>query len=367
MSSDRVNSVNGSSAATRTGAGALLEGNQANRVSQRALERKQIEAQAGVARLEKGAKVTGFSTTSTGGDDFIPRPGATPPPASSTVVPPPAALPPAVTTTPPAVTAPPTAATPPATTTPPPAGLQVGGLPGFPEGAVRTPGGYTVVATGDDARWNIYGPGQKPPEKPVSEVWGDPHVMEKDGTRWDFTKDSNFLLPDGTLIRADTTSEVGHSITQGLSIVSGNDRVEVTGVNGHNPKVSKSNDGEAWLTQNAPTLEKGATFALRTDGNNVDWFRATNGKLEGVITGSRENFDGQKSYDQIIGGAVVPTADERAARANGGTNFLGVDVEAFMASVGTALGSLAEADGLKEALSQAQSANRQPVRRAPAR
>jgi hypothetical protein len=339
--SDTIKAV--SSAAAAKGPAALLEGASSSRVDQRALERKQIEAQSGVARLEQSAKMMGFGV-STGGDDFIPRPGAEPPPASSTVVPPPAAA--------------------------PSPGLQVGGIEGFPAGAVRTPGGFTVVATGDDARWNIYGPGQKPPEKPVTEVWGDPHVLEKDGTRWDFTKDSNFLLPDGTLIRCDTTSEVGHSVSKGISIVAGNDRVEVTGINSDKPQVAKTQDGEAWMQQNQATLQQGATFALRTDGDKQDWFRATNGKLEGIVTGSRDNFDGKNSYDQIIDGKagvnVAAAGREFGGRGAGGLAVLGADVEAFLASVGTSLASLAEQDGLKDAFRAAAGANRAPVRRAPA-
>ncbi len=314
--------------------------------TQSVLERRQIEAQAGVSMLENGARLIGGFGVSSSGDDFIPRPG-TPAPPAATVTPPPAQQ--------------------------PEPGLQVGGVEGFPAGAVRTPGGYTIVTTGDDATWKIYGPGQKLSDEPLTKVWGDPHVNEKDGTRWDFTKDSNFMLPDGTVIRADTTSETGKSFTQGLSIVSGNDRVEVTGVNSKNPKVGQpSKDGEAWMNQNAATLTQGATFTMRTDGKNVDWFRATNGKLEGVITGSVANFDGKNSYDQVIGGngqASGANVDLQGAlkrfggQAAGGLGFLGADVESFLSQVGGALQSLSEQDSLKDLFAQNRSANRTARRR----
>lgn len=342
MSSDRVTSSPNVAPAT-TGASPL---NAAPRsLSAAQMERTQIEAQAAVRMLENGARlVKGLSAGPGTGDDGLNRPRAGD--ASSVVGPPNA---------------------PPAPTTPPPDGLKVGGVPGFPDNAVRTPGGYTIVPTGKDATWNIYSPGQKFGDEPETKIWGDPHVNEKDGTRWDFTKDSNFALPDGTVIRCDTTSEVGHSLTQALTIVSGNDKVEISGVNTGSPKVGQpTHDAEAWLTQNAATLQAGATFSLRSNGKDVDWFRSTNGQLEGVITGSKDNFDGKNSYDQIIGGGgQVQTlggngvsVDMGQAMAThglmalGGTGFLGnsQDVEAFMGQVETALESTNKRNALQELL-----------------
>ena len=342
MSADRVSS----SPNVAPSAGCAPVNTPARPLSASALERKQIEAQAGVRMLENGARmIRGMSATQGSGDDGLtrPRPGE-----ASTVVPPP--------------------------TTKPDDGLKVGGVPGFPDNAVRTPGGYTVVPTGDDATWKIYGPGQTYGDDAITKVWGDPHVNEKDGTRWDFTKDSNFTLPDGTIIRADTTSETGKSFTQALTIIAGNDKVEITGVNSRNPRVGQPTaDGEAWLNQNAATLQAGATFSLRTNGTDVDWFRSTNGQLEGVITGSKANFDGKNSYDQIIGGGGQAQAN-RASNTNnannggsvdidnalalhgllalGGMGFLGnsAEVQSFMGQVETALQDLLKQDRLKELL-----------------
>jgi hypothetical protein len=259
---------------------------------------------------------------------------------------------------------------------PPPAqaqgGLQVGGVPGFPDNAIRTQGGYTVVPEGKDQAWKIYGPGQQFGDDALTRVWGDPHVNEADGTRWDFTRDSNFTLPDGTLIRADTTSETGKSVTQGLTIVSGNDRVDVTGVNGNHPSVSKTADGQSWLQQNAATLQAGHTFQLQHEGKIVDWFRSTNGQLDGLVTGARANFDGKDSYDQTIDAKKAPRGAQAQALAAqpgqtgtcdmdkamglfgllalGGLGFLGnsAQVQGFMKQVGTALSSLLQQSSLSE-------------------
>jgi hypothetical protein len=256
----------------------------------------------------------------------------------------------------------------------PQGGLQVGGAPGFPANAIRTAGGYTIVPEAKDHAWKIYGPGQQFGDDALTRVWGDPHVNEKDGTRWDFTKDSNFTLPDGTTIRCDTTSEVGQSITKGLTIVSGNDRVEVTGIDKNRPQVTATKDAQEWFAKNAETLASGHTFALEHDGKNVNWFRSTNGKLDGLVTGARSNVDGKGSYDQIVDGKVAPR-DPFAPNANtpaaneakvdvkqalalfglmalGGMGFLGGGVDRFFSRVQDALSSLFTQGNLDDAFQQ---------------
>jgi hypothetical protein len=261
----------------------------------------------------------------------------------------------------------------PAPQTQPQGGLQVGGVEGFPTNAIRTAGGYTIVPEGKDQAWRIYSPGQQACEEPTTRVWGDPHVNEKDGTRWDFTKDSNFTLPDGTVIRCDTTSEVGQSVTQGLTILSGNDRVEVSGVNTNSPKVTATKDAQEYFAKNAETLASGHTFALQHDGKDVSWFRSTNGKLDGLVTGARSNVDGKGSYDQIIDAKTAPkdplasptgapdanaNVDVRQAlalfglMALGGTGFLGGNVDRFFGRVQDALSSLFTQGNLDDVFQQ---------------
>jgi hypothetical protein len=255
----------------------------------------------------------------------------------------------------------------------PQGGLQVGGVEGFPANAVRTAGGYTIVPEGKDQAWKIYGPGQQFGDDALTRVWGDPHVNEKDGTRWDFTKDSNFTLPDGTTIRCDTTSEVGQSVTKGLTILSGNDRVEVAGVNTNKPTVTATKDAQEYFAKNAETLASGHTFALQHDGKDVNWFRSTNGKLDGLVTGARSNVDGKGSYDQIIDSKAAPR-DPFAPNANnpdanakvdvkqalalfglmalGGMGFLGGNVDRFFGRVQDALSSLFTQGNLDDAFQQ---------------
>lgn len=158
---------------------------------------------------------------------------------------------------------------------------------GFPKGSIRTAGGYTVVPEGKDAAWSIFAPGQKATDKPHTRVWGDPHVDEKDGTRWDFTKNSDFVLPDGTRINAQTTSETGYSVTKGLTISNGADKVQVDGISNNKPSVGNiTQDGYQWRAKHMASNPGRDTFRLGGDNKDVSWFKENNGVIGGKITGA---------------------------------------------------------------------------------
>lgn len=93
-------------------------------------------------------------------------------------------------------------------------------------GVITTPGGYKIEATGQH-EWKITGPDGK-----ETKVWGDPHVAEGDGGKWDFKKNSTFVLGDGTKVNVTTApwGNDGMTVTKGLEVISGNDRVTVEGI-----------------------------------------------------------------------------------------------------------------------------------------
>ena len=117
-----------------------------------------------------------------------------------------------------------------------PAGsLQVG-----QDGVITTPGGYKIQATGQ-YEWNVTGPDGK-----SSKIWGDPHVAESDGGKWDFKRNSSFVLGDGTRINVSTKPYNNMTVTSGLEIISGNDRVQVSDVDQGKGKVGEvTHDGFA--------------------------------------------------------------------------------------------------------------------------
>ncbi|WNG63184.1 DUF1521 domain-containing protein [Archangium gephyra] len=100
-----------------------------------------------------------------------------------------------------------------------------GSLKTNPSGVVTTPGGYKIEATSQH-EWKITGPDGK-----NTRVWGDPHVAEGDGGKWDFKRDSTFVLGDGTRINC-STAPAGNNMTVSskLEIISGNDRVQITDI-----------------------------------------------------------------------------------------------------------------------------------------
>lgn len=102
-----------------------------------------------------------------------------------------------------------------------------------PQGSLRTDGsvittagGYKIEATGQH-EWKITGPDGK-----TTRVWGDPHVDEGDGGKWDFKRNSTFVLGDGTRINVTTKpwGNDGMTVTSGLEVISGNDRVTVSDI-----------------------------------------------------------------------------------------------------------------------------------------
>jgi hypothetical protein len=106
---------------------------------------------------------------------------------------------------------------------------------------VTTPGGYKITPTGP-SNWKIEGPDGK-----STSVHGDPHVSEGDGGKWDFKRDSSFVLGDGTRINVTTTPPGGNgmTVTKQLDIVNGNDHVAITDVNKGKGKIGQvTQDGE---------------------------------------------------------------------------------------------------------------------------
>jgi hypothetical protein len=110
------------------------------------------------------------------------------------------------------------------------------------KGVITTPGGYKIEATGQH-EWKVTGPDGK-----HTRVWGDPHVDEGDGGKWDFKRDSTFVLGDGTRINCSTKpwGDGSMTVTGGLEIISGNDRVQVTDIDKGKGKVGQvTQDGYA--------------------------------------------------------------------------------------------------------------------------
>ncbi len=131
------------------------------------------------------------------------------------------------------------------------------------------------------------------PDGKSTRVWGDPHVDESDGGKFDFKRDTAFVLGDGTRINV-TTKPWGNgmTVTGQLDIVSGDSHVRVTDIDKGKGKVGQvTNDGfnEAVRFHSNPN-----TDVFRMGNETDDW-----------------TFEGKEIIGSEKGGDVIKTRDEQ--------------------------------------------------------
>jgi hypothetical protein len=134
-------------------------------------------------------------------------------------------------------------------------------------GAITTAGGYKIEPT-STFEWKITGP-----DGSNTRVWGDPHVEtngKTGGEKFDFKKDTTFVLPDGTKINVKCTPWSGNpnvTVTQSLEIIQGNDKVMVTDIDKGKGKTGTVSHGASAAKSTVATQQ---TFVA---GQNVaDWY-----------------------------------------------------------------------------------------------
>jgi hypothetical protein len=155
-------------------------------------------------------------------------------------------------------------------------------------GVITTPGGYKIEATGQ-FEWTITGRDGK-----TTRVWGDPHVAEGDGGKWDFKRNSTFVLGDGTRVNVSTApyGNGGMTVTSALEIISGNERVTVSGIDKGKGVVGQvTQDGYA----HANTFGGNDVFVM--GGETDDW--SYQGK---EIIGSENGGESFKLGNQLAAG-----------------------------------------------------------------
>jgi hypothetical protein len=159
-------------------------------------------------------------------------------------------------------------------------------------GVITTPGGYKIEATGQ-YEWKITDPNGKA----TTRVWGDPHVdaTSGDGTEahdFDFKRPTSFVLGDGTKIDVSVKPYNNMTVTSGLQITNGNDRVEISNIDQGKGKVGDiTHDG----FQHVNDFGKNDVFVMGKDASQ--W--TSQGK---EIVGSENGGDSFK-----LGADVKPT------------------------------------------------------------
>lgn len=104
---------------------------------------------------------------------------------------------------------------------------------------VRTLDGYTIRAEGRDQAWTITGPDGK-----STRIWGDPHVTESDGDKWDFLNNSTFMFGKNKVTVEVVPAGNGQTYSSRITVYSDHERVTIDGLEKNQPSiVAASSDG----------------------------------------------------------------------------------------------------------------------------
>ena len=176
---------------------------------------------------------------------------------------------------------------------------------------VTTAGGYTIEQTAQ-YNWKITGPDGK-----ETKIEGDPHVLEGDGGKFDFHKNSTFVLGDGTKINVTTvpySGNNGNTVTGKLEIISGNDRVEVNDIDKGLGKVGTvTQDGYAHANS-----FQGQVFVQGRETD--DW--SMNGK---EIVGNESGDDNFKLGGELEAGRPTTGGVNNTGSTNNSGNTRGIE------------------------------------------
>ncbi len=139
---------------------------------------------------------------------------------------------------------------------------------------VRTLDGFTIRAEGRDQAWSITGPDGK-----TTRIWGDPHVSESDGDKWDFLKRSTFMFGKNKATIEVVPAGNGQTLSARLTIYSDYERVTIDGIDKNQPTVvATSSDG----LQHDASLADGDIYRRSVTANGEAWVSAATGKVVSV-------------------------------------------------------------------------------------
>ena len=99
--------------------------------------------------------------------------------------------------------------------------------------SVKTSDGYTISFEGKNQAWTI-----TTPDGQSTRIWGDPHVEESDGDKWDFQKQSSFKFGNNKITVETQPLGNGTAYTSTINIYHSSDRITISGINSDKPSVS---------------------------------------------------------------------------------------------------------------------------------
>jgi hypothetical protein len=137
--------------------------------------------------------------------------------------------------------------------------------------AVRTLDGFVVRAEGRDQAWSITGPDGK-----TTRIWGDPHVTESDGDKWDFLNRATFMFGKNKATVEVVPAGNGQTLSARLTIYSDYERVTIDGIDKDKPSITAaSTDG----LQHDASLADGEIYKRALTANGEAWISKATGKI----------------------------------------------------------------------------------------
>jgi len=107
--------------------------------------------------------------------------------------------------------------------------------------------------------------------KDTTTIWGDPHVTEADGSKWDWTDDTaTFMLSDGTKITMDAASAKG--LVKTTSIYDKDQYIKIN----NEDKTSTSTVSHSKVKEEDKKEDDGTVYTTNNQGN--DWTKKTSSK-----------------------------------------------------------------------------------------
>jgi hypothetical protein len=122
--------------------------------------------------------------------------------------------------------------------------------------------------------WTITGPDGK-----TTRIWGDPHVYESDGDKWDFLTQSSFTFGKNKVTVEVAPYGNGQTVTAKITIYSGEERVTIGGIDTNQPRILASADD---ALQHDMGLADGITFNRGTDAKGETWTSNQTNKVAGA-------------------------------------------------------------------------------------
>lgn len=129
---------------------------------------------------------------------------------------------------------------------------------------IYTEDGFIISFEAKEQAWNITSPQGR-----VSRIWGDPHVAESDGDRWDFKDRSSFLFGNNKVTIETVPLANGQTLSSKVTIYNGDSRVTVSGIDKDAP-VFEAIRRDAKIDD--ALQDDGDIFILGTEANGEDQF-----------------------------------------------------------------------------------------------